>query len=168
MGDFNRWRGRARRGGFGAAATEYPYYQRADRNEEIRTELWARHRVLQAGYGKPKVSRRISLHQQLVKEYRCATAQSVAVSVALAAAFLHEQVLDLYRQFPHAHSCGVVNCIGDGGGDARQPDLADAAGTDFVELLIGIVKEVDLALRRVCVHRNEIIRQAAVDRSPIL
>src|SRR5947208_1308416 len=53
-----------------------------------------------------------------------------------------QQILDLHRQFPHANSCCVMDRGGDAGGDAGQADFADAAGAEFVNLLVGEVEEM--------------------------
>jgi hypothetical protein len=43
-----------------------------------------------------------------------------------------QQILDLHRQFPHANACRVVYRSRDGGGHARQANLADPARPKFV------------------------------------
>jgi len=40
---------------------------------------------------------------------------------------LRQQILDTNRQFTHADAGGVVDCVGDGRGDAGEADLADPA-----------------------------------------
>jgi hypothetical protein len=58
-----------------------------------------------------------------------------------------EEVLDLDRQFAHAHAGGVAGRRGDGGGDAGEADLADPAGAEFVDLLVRIIEEMHVDRR---------------------
>ena len=74
-----------------------------------------------------------------------------------------EQVLDLDRQFAHAHAGGVIGRGGDGGGDAGQADLADPAGAEFVDLLVGVIEEMHVDRRDVSVHRHHVVGEVAVD-----
>src|SRR5258707_11122119 len=81
---------------------------------------------------------------------------------------LCQQILDLYRQLPHADAGGVVNRISDCGGEAGQADLADAPRADLVNLVIGEVEEMDLDRGHVGVHRHHVVCQIAVDRRAAL
>ena len=57
-------------------------------------------------------------------------------------------MLDFYRQFPHANAGGMMDRRRDRGSYAREPDLADAACPEFVNLFVGEIKEVHLDRRR--------------------
>jgi len=62
----------------------------------------------------------------------------------------------------------VVDRISNRRGDTHQPDLTDSASSEFVDLLIRIVQEVDFDFGGVGVHRYKIVRQAAIDRCAVL
>jgi len=76
-------------------------------------------------------------------------------------------VLDLDRQFTHAHAGGVVGRGGDGGGDTGQADLADPTGAEFVDLLVEIVGEMP-ADGGTSVHRHNVNGEVAADRRAVL
>jgi len=62
----------------------------------------------------------------------------------------------------------MMHRIGNCCGDARQPNLSNAARSELIHFLVGVVEEVHLAYRRIGVHCNEIVGQTAVDRRAVL
>jgi hypothetical protein len=79
-----------------------------------------------------------------------------------------QQVLDPYRQFAHANARCVVDPGRDGGRDAGQADLADAASAKFIDFFIGEVEEMHVDRRNVGVDRHHVVRQVTVDRRAAL
>src|SRR5262249_21351460 len=57
---------------------------------------------------------------------------------------------------------------GDGGGEAREPDLADSAGADGVDLLVRLVEELGLECRNVGIDGHDVVREIAVDGRAVL
>src|SRR5690349_3565683 len=114
--------------------------------------MWARHRVLQAvteteAVGADKTTTSCSCTDARLSNRSQIRTRRACGEPPQKFQILHEQVLDLYWQFPYAHSGRVVNRISDRGGDAGQPDLAYATCAYFIELFIWIVEEVNFGLR---------------------
>src|SRR6185503_1056294 len=62
----------------------------------------------------------------------------------------------------------MMHCVGDRGCHTSEPDLADPARTELIDLFIGIVEEVDVNRRRVCINRHYVIGEIAVDGCSVL
>src|SRR6267142_3874681 len=58
--------------------------------------------------------------------------------------------------------------VGDGGGNAGQANLADAARAELVDFLVGEVDEMHVDGRVVGVDRHDVVGQIAVDRCAVL
>src|SRR5215472_2446034 len=65
--------------------------------------------------------------------------------------------------FADADAGGVVDGVGDGGGDAGDADLADAAGAEWIEFCVGDVEHGDVEGADVGVHRNMIVSEVFID-----
>ena len=59
----------------------------------------------------------------------------------------------------------MVDGVGDRRGDTGEADLADAAGSERVQVVVRIVEEGDVNVGRVGVDGYNVVGEAAVDRS---
>src|SRR3954469_17019129 len=77
------------------------------------------------------------------------------------------QVVQLYRQVADALAGGMEDCVGDGGRNAGDADLADAARAGGIELTIVFLAEADVDEADVGVHRHVVLREVGVDDAAI-
>src|SRR3979490_966601 len=85
----------------------------------------------------------------------------------MAVAISNDEVLDLDRQLADPYTGRVVDGVRDGCRYSRQPDLADAARAQLVQVRVGEFHEMDVERGHVGVCRDDIVGEIGIDRCAV-
>src|ERR1700730_17387046 len=84
-----------------------------------------------------------------------------------AVATSNDEILDLDRQLAEPYTGRMVDGVRDGRRHARQPDLADAARSQLVQVRVGEFHKMDFQRGPVGVCRDDVVGEIGIDRCAV-